>query len=225
MNDVSNSVKFNAKEAADGSFGFMLKIMSQVLQFHLVGFNQIIVGAQPDLIITAVDNNDFLRLMKEEKWVRLRGLKSEFFHAAGEVFAEAEEFWRIDLAHSRQDVLSFMSSWLAALRKLHVQWIVGELRALAKGKSKVCLTRLPTMRCSHAETCANGGPANQRTVWDTFRCLQVSVAAPSGFEFAESSRSEALDWLHPSSRNNLGSNWDAALQDDLPNASWSRPHH
>jgi len=73
--------------------------------------------------------------MKKETWVRLRRLKSQFGHSVRKVFIE--QFRRVylalnALAHSQDNILSFMFSRPVAVRQLRVKRVVCRLRALAK---------------------------------------------------------------------------------------------
>ena len=55
-----------------------------------------------------------------------------------------EKLWRIDLSidaflELENDVLSFKSSRLIVLGKLHIQWIVGGLRTLTESQGEINL--------------------------------------------------------------------------------------
>ena len=61
-----------------------------------VAFNERVVRAQPDLIITIIENHDFVLGVDEQARIRCPQKESQFQHATTEMFVE--KLGRVDLA-------------------------------------------------------------------------------------------------------------------------------
>jgi hypothetical protein len=188
LDGIQNFLKLNAQESKDVSLWFQSEIIAKVLELGDIGFNEVVVWAEPDLVITIVEYHQLEFLMNEEAGISLRCLKSKLGHALAKVLIE--ELGGIHLSidafvHFKHNILTFKSNWFVVLGKLHVEGLVRRLGTLAEGQGKVDLPRFPSLGGSQNQSSSNSREPNQRTVGSSIIILQVTTTAPSALEFVE----------------------------------------
>ena len=136
--------------------------MARFLEPCHIGFNQFVIRAKLNLVITVVQDHDLFCLVDEETRIRIGGFESEVGHSFAQMLVK--QFGAVELSietflQMEHDIPAFTAFGSIVLRKLHKD--VSLLRTLAECVAEINLSGRPSMGGSDQQAGSDCGPTHQ----------------------------------------------------------------